>query len=40
LVKLGVLEPNHPAALKRLNAPIRNWRGIETGILKPSAALI
>ncbi|MGC1506140.1 MAG: asparaginase [Sulfitobacter sp.] len=40
LVKLGVLNPNHPATLKRLNAPIKNWRGIETGMLKPAASLI
>lgn len=40
LVKLGVLDPNHPAALKRMNATIKNWRGIETGVLKPAAGLI
>lgn len=40
LVKLGVLDANHPATLKRLNAPIKNWRGIETGILKPAAGLL
>ncbi len=40
LVKLGVLNPNHPAALKRMNTPIKNWRGIETGTLKPAAGLI
>jgi L-asparaginase II len=34
LVKLGVLDPNHPATQKRLNAPIPNWDGIETGRLK------
>lgn len=39
LVKLGVLDPNHPATLKRLNAPIRNWRGIETGTIRASSAL-
>ncbi len=31
LVHLGRLDAAHPAALRRLNAPIRNWRGIETG---------
>ena len=40
LVRLGVLDANHPATLKRLNAPIKNWRGIETGILRPSAGLV
>lgn len=38
LVKLGVLDANHPAALKRMNAPILNRRGIQTGILKPALA--
>jgi L-asparaginase II len=31
LVRLGVLDPAHPAALKRLGGPIRNWRGLDTG---------
>lgn len=39
LVKLGVLDANHPATLKRINAPIWNWRGIETGVLRPAAGL-
>lgn len=39
LVKLGVLEPDHPATLKRMNAPIRNWRGIKTGMIRPAEAL-
>jgi L-asparaginase II len=34
LVRLGLLDPAHPAALKYLNAPQRNWRGVETGILR------
>ena len=34
LVKLGVLDPNHPAAKKRLNAVQKNWRGMETGIIQ------
>ncbi len=40
LVKLGALDANHPAALKRMNAPIKNWLGVETGMLKPAAGLI
>ncbi|MEQ6249604.1 asparaginase [Sulfitobacter sp. HNIBRBA3233] len=40
LVRLGALDANHPATLKRINAPIRNWRGTETGILKPAAGLL
>ena len=31
LVKLGVLEADHPETVKYLNAPIRNWKGIQTG---------
>ncbi|SEN84746.1 asparaginase [Gemmobacter aquatilis] len=34
LIRLGVLEAQHPAAQKRLGAPMRNWRGIETGVLR------
>ncbi|MGC1497658.1 MAG: asparaginase [Sulfitobacter sp.] len=40
LVRLGVLDPNHPATLKRMNAPIKNWRGVETGMLKPAAGFL
>jgi len=39
LVRLGVLETEHPATRKRLNAPVTNWRGIETGSIRASAAL-
>ena len=34
LVRQGVLDPEHPATRKRLNAVQRNWRGIETGITR------
>ena len=40
LVKLGVLNANHPATLKRMNAAIHNWRGIKTGIQRPASSLI
>ncbi|MEM6939059.1 MAG: asparaginase [Pseudomonadota bacterium] len=39
LARLKAIDPKHPAARKRMNAPIRNWRGIETGSLRPSAEL-
>ncbi|MFO7757020.1 MAG: asparaginase [Roseovarius sp.] len=39
LVRLGALDAEHPAARKFRNAPIRNWRGIDTGMIKPAAAL-
>jgi L-asparaginase II len=34
LVRAGVLEANHPATRRYLNAVQRNWRGIETGLLR------
>lgn len=40
LVRLGVLDANHPATLKRINAPIKNWDGLTTGILKPASGLL
>jgi len=40
LVRLGALDANHPATLKRTNAPILNRRNIVTGEIKPAAALI
>ena len=40
LVRLGQLDANHPAALKRMNAPIHNWDGLVTGTLKPAPALL
>jgi L-asparaginase II len=39
LVRLGVLDPDHPAARRVRNAPITNWRGIETGAIRPASAL-
>lgn len=34
LVRLGVLEADHPATRKHLNTVERNWRGFETGSLR------
>ena len=34
LVKLGVLDADHPVARKYLNTVERNWRGFETGSLR------
>ncbi|MEM9580286.1 MAG: asparaginase [Pseudomonadota bacterium] len=39
LVRCGVLDPAHPATLKRMNAPITNWRGVLTGYIRPPAGL-
>ncbi len=40
LVKLGVLDANHPAAKARMVPEIRNWRGTLCGHIKPAAALL
>ena len=40
LVKLGVLDPNHPATLKRMNAPIKNCNDITTGYIRPTIELL
>ncbi len=34
LARLGILDAAAPAARRRLDAPQRNWRGIETGIIR------
>ncbi|MFE3836688.1 asparaginase [Pseudogemmobacter sonorensis] len=34
LVRLGALDPAHPAAVRRLNPVQKNWRGIETGEIR------
>ena len=31
LIDLGLLDANHPNALRRVGGPIRNWDGLETG---------
>ncbi len=36
LTWIGVLDPAHPAAVKRMSAVQRNWRGLETGFLRLS----
>ena len=40
LVAIGALNSAYPATRKRLNAPIINWRGIETGFIRPAADLV
>ena len=39
LIRLGALDPQHPAALSFANAPIKNRRGIECGAISPAATL-
>ncbi len=39
LIKLGILDAAHPAAQKRMNAPMLNRRGIDTGHVIPAATL-
>lgn len=40
LVRLGVLDPNHPATQKRLNTVQKNWRGFETGDLRTAQGFV
>ncbi|NNE52894.1 MAG: asparaginase [Sulfitobacter sp.] len=40
LVRLGVLNPHHPATLKRMNGPILNRMDQVTGVMRPAAGLI
>lgn len=40
LVRLGVLDPNHPAAIARINPPDLNRRHLVTGYLRPAATLL
>jgi len=39
LVRLGVLAAEHPATLRRMNAPILNRRGISVGEIRPGKEL-
>ena len=39
VVRLGLLDADHPTTRKFMNAPITNWRGIETGRIMPAATL-
>ncbi len=40
LVRLGVLDRDHPETRKRVSAPIVNWRGITTGSIRPAPGLL
>ncbi len=40
LVKLGVLNPEHPAAKARMAPPVQNWRKTVTGHIQPAKALL
>lgn len=40
LVRLGVLDVDHPTTIKFMSAPIKNRRGIVTGAMKPAASLL
>lgn len=40
LVRLGVLDPAHPAAARYHIADVKNWRGIVTGQMRPAATLM
>jgi len=40
LVRLGVLDADHPATRKRLEAVQTNWRGIETGVVRTAPGFV
>ena len=40
LVKLGMLDANHPATIARMNTDMKNRRGTHVGCTRPSAALL
>ncbi len=40
LVKLGVLDPAHPATRARMTPDVKNWRGTVCGYIRPAAALM
>ena len=39
LIKLGVLDAGHPAARRRINTVMKNWRGVSVGSVKPAPVL-
>ncbi|MFX0543013.1 asparaginase [Roseovarius sp. S4756] len=40
LVRLGALEADHPSTRTFMNKTVTNWRGFETGMIKPASALL
>jgi L-asparaginase II len=40
LARIGVLNPEHPAAVGTMTPTLRNWDGLEVGALRPSEALL
>lgn len=38
LSRYDAIDPAHPLARKRINGPILNWDGLETGMTKPAAS--
>lgn len=40
LVRLGVLDADHPTTIKFMSAPIKNRRGMVTGAMKPAASFL
>ncbi len=39
LANLGALDPEHPAARRRMNAPLYNWNGLKAARIQPASAL-
>lgn len=40
LVKYGVLDADHPATIARMTPKVTNWRGIETGRIRPATKFV
>jgi len=40
LVRLGALDADHPSARMFLNKTLANWRGVETGAIRPAPGLL
>ncbi len=40
LVRIGVLDATHPAAINRMTPELKNWRGLTTGQIRPTSALL
>ncbi len=40
LVRLGVLDADHPGTRKFMNKTLQNWRGLKTGMIKPAPGLL
>ena len=40
LIRLGVLDPNHPVVARYMERPVLNWAGLTTGFERPAPGLL